>query len=85
MTKRKEQLEKRKRMLWVYLLDYYVDYNILPTLREIAENAFGEDKLSYEGARYILRLLETDGKIKIDKKKRRGIRLVSETKGGENE
>lgn len=80
MTKRNEQLEKRKRQCWVYLLGYYVDWNFMPTLREIATNAFGENKLSYEGARYILRLLKADGKIDIIPGKRRGIELI--TKGG---
>ena len=85
MTKRKEQLEKRKRQLWVYLLGYYVDWNFMPTLREMADNAFGEDKLSYEGARYILRLLEKDGRIKINPRKRRGIELIEPKKeGGES-
>ena len=77
---RKGQLEKRKRQLWVYLLDYYIDWNFFPTLREMAENAFREDKLSYEGARYILKLLESDGKIKIIPKKRRGIELLNQGK-----
>ena len=74
---RKEKFEKRKRELWVYILGYYVDHNYMPLLREIAENAFTPDKLTREGARYILKGLEKDGRIKISSKKRRGIELIT--------
>ena len=73
---RKEKLEKRKRQLWVYILGFYVDWNYAPLLQEMADNAFGEDKLTREGARYILKMLEKDGKIKIEPMKRRGVKLV---------
>jgi len=78
---RKEKFKKRKRELWVYLLGYYVDNNYMPTLQEIAENAFGEVKLTREGARYILKGLEKDGRIKINARKRRGIELITEGGG----
>ena len=81
MTSRKEKFKKRERQLWAYLLGYYVDWDFMPTLKEISENAFGGVKLTREGARYILKGLETDGRIKIIKRKRRGIELI--TKGGE--
>ena len=71
-----EKLEKRKRQLWAYILRYYVDWKYSPLLKEMADNAFGDDKLSKEGARYILKLLEAEGKIRIEPMKRRGVRLV---------
>ena len=79
---RKEKFKKRKMQLWAYLLGYYVDWDYMPTLQEIAENAFGEVKLTKEGSRYLLKALEKEGKIRINPKKRRGIELVEE--GGEN-
>ena len=78
---RAEKFKKRKRQLWAYLLGYYVDWDFMPTLQEISENAFKGVKLTREGARYVLKGLEKDGRIKIIEKKRRGIELI--TKGGD--
>ena len=73
---RKEKFKKRKRQLWVYILGFFVDWNYAPLLQEMADNAFGKDKLTREGARYVLKGLEEDGRIKINPKKRRGVELV---------
>ena len=77
---RAEKFKKRKRELWAYLLGYYVDWGFMPLLKEIAEEAFKPAKLTREGARYILKGLEKEGKIEILEKKKRGIVL----RGGEN-
>ena len=66
-----------KRRAWIYLLSYYNDWGFMPTLQEIANNAFGR-RMTREGARYVLRQLERDGKIKVEPGKNRGIRLASE-------
>ena len=78
---RKEKYKKRKRQLWVYLLGYYVDHDYMPLLREIAEEAFRPDRLTREGARYILKGLEEDGRIRIISTKRRGIELITKEGG----
>ena len=83
--KRREKIEKRKRQLWIYILGFYVDWECSPLLQEMADNAFGDDKMTREGARYILKLLEKDGKIKIEPKKRRGVKLVVPKKEGGEE
>jgi len=67
---------KNKRQAWIYLLKYYNDWGFMPTLQEIADNAFDKRK-TREGARYILQQLERDGKIKVESNKNRGIRLTS--------
>ena len=82
---RKEKFKKRKRELWAYLLGYYVDWDFMPTLQEIADNAFGKVKLTREGARYILLGLEKDGRIEIIPNKKRGIKLLTEKGGEQNE
>ena len=77
LAERKEKFKKRKRQLWAYLLGYYVDWDYMPTLQEIADNAFTPNKLTREGARYILKGLEKDGMVKINPTKKRGIELIT--------
>ena len=80
---RKEKFKKRKMQLWAYLLGYYVSWDYMPTLQEIADNAFGAVQLTKEGSRYLLKALEKEGKIKINPRKRRGIELIEE--GGDKD
>lgn len=68
-----EIINNRQRV-WIYLLEYYNDNNFMPTLDEISRNAF-DNKLSRQGAKYLLHRLEKDGKIKVEPKRMRGISL----------
>jgi len=70
------KMKKNERRAWIYLLAYHSDWGFMPTLQEIADNAF-ERKMTREGARYILKQLEKDGKIEIEPNKNRGIRILA--------
>lgn len=63
--------------VWEFLLHYYAEYSYMPTLREIADH-FSVDgsKYSHEWARYCLRELERQGRIKVEFQKMRGIKLI---------
>ncbi len=63
--------------VWLYLLGYYSKKGYMPTLEEIAEE-FSTRTHSYtkEWARFCLKELQAQKKIKVLRYKHRGIELI---------
>ena len=80
----KKKVEKPKGNLtmpneiWGYLLGYFEDNKFMPTLEEIAIyfNNINGTNHGREWARHHLKQLVKDGRVRIDKHKTRGIKLI---------
>jgi len=79
-------IEIRKKQTYLFLVRYYRAYGEMPLLWEIGAAAYiGGDPyqkrtLTPQRVWHILRELEKDGKIEIEKRKRRGIKIKDLTK-----
>ena len=66
--------------IYIYILGYYNDNDYFPTLQEIANNFTNKntgETYTKEWARQMCNELVKQGKITIDKRKWRGIRLTN--------
>ena len=64
--------------VYAYILGYVSDFNYSPTYGEIAEQ-FTHDGRYYtpEWGRWIVQELESQGRLKVEKKIHRGIRIIT--------
>lgn len=71
-------IQKTSKEVYAYIFGYYQIEGYMPTLQEIADHfaLLRGRKYTAQWAHIVIKYLEKQGKVKVDKKKSRGIELT---------